>query len=86
MLPSLELFSLIVEEGLVPLVNAIDLLGGGMPLFPTSNYSKSLLEPATAKWSWLHYVSERNSRGKLKRAWTTGTKYSACGSDGPAKT
>src|SRR5687768_14744148 len=51
MLPSLELFSLIVKEGLAPLVIAIGLLGGGMPLFPTSNYSKSLLEPATARWS-----------------------------------
>jgi hypothetical protein len=45
MLPSLEQFSLIVKEGLAPLVNCHRLLGGGMPLFPTSNYSVSLLEP-----------------------------------------
>ena len=47
MLPSLELFSLMVKEGLAALVNRIDLLSGGMPLFPTSNYSKSLLEPTS---------------------------------------
>ncbi len=39
-----KLFSLIVKEGLAPLVKSHRSLGGGMPLFPTSNYSKSFLE------------------------------------------
>jgi len=50
MLPNLEIFSLIVNDGWLRSSIAIDCLGGGMPLFPTSNYSKSLIELTTARW------------------------------------
>jgi hypothetical protein len=45
MLLSVDLFSLIVKEVQLRSSLAIGLLGGGMPLFPTFNYSKSLVEP-----------------------------------------